>query len=68
MERKTIHVKNAVVHIMSVPRKHKRLKSHDPSKNHPSKLECFNGWGGRGYHDSVPGDDTKTDHSGDRTT
>ena len=38
MERITLHVKNAVVYIMSVPRTHKRLKSHDPSKNYPSKL------------------------------
>ena len=38
MERKIVHVKNAVLHIMSVRRTHKRLKSHDPSKNYLSKL------------------------------
>ena len=30
--------------------------------------ELFNGWGGRGYDDSVPGEVAKTTTSGDKTT
>ena len=48
MRRKTVHVKNTVVHIMSVRCTHKRLKSHDPSKNHLSKLS-------QAAHASSPG-------------
>ena len=31
-------------------------------------IEGFNDWGGWGYDDFVPGDDTKTAPSGDETT
>ena len=31
-------------------------------------FECFNGWGGRGYDNSVPGEVTETTPSRDRTT
>ena len=44
------------------------LNLHRDQKSLPQPGECFKDWGGRGYDDSVPGDDTKTDHSGDRTT
>ena len=36
--------------------------------NREIEYECFNDWGGWGYDDCVPGEVTKTTHSGDRTT
>ena len=38
------------------------------TKRNSGGFECFNDWGGQGFHGSVPGEVPKTIPSGDRTT